>query len=102
MGLEFVLDYIPFNDLTLLGAWFFSVYGILPAVLAFGLWMRSWWAWNIALILAGIEIIWIVVQFILFYQIGFSIWQPIIAGLALLTIYLLYLPRVKSYFRSKS
>jgi hypothetical protein len=48
------------SDFTLLGIWLCSVYGALPILL--GLSMGSRMAWLGALVLAGVEIIWFVVQ----------------------------------------
>jgi len=88
IGLDFLPKYLPFHDLTIIGAWLFVVYGVVPIVIALVLWMGKRWASTTAMILAVIEVIWIVVQIILLCKLGFIIWQPIIGGLALLTIYL--------------
>lgn len=98
MGLDFLLNYVPLRDLTIIGAWLFLVYGVVPIVVALGLWMGKRWAWTIALILAVVEVIWILGQIILLYRVGFTILQPIIGGLAIVTVYLLYRPSVKAYF----
>jgi hypothetical protein len=94
MGLDVVKDKIPFQNLTLLGLWFIGPYGLLPASLAFGFWTEKQWAWRPALILAIIEVIWVIVQI---PMVGPSILQGVIGSIALLTIYLLYRPFVKNY-----
>lgn len=94
MGLDVVKDKIPFQNLFLLGLWFVGPYGLLPAALAFGFWTRKPWAWRPALILAAIELIWVLVQIPL---VGPSILQLVIGAIALATIYLLYRPTVKRH-----
>jgi len=94
MGLDAIKDKIPFQNLTLLGFWFMGPYGLLPALLAFGFWTGKPWAWRPALILAIIELIWVLVQI---PMVGPSILQLIIGAIALATIYLLYRPTVKRY-----
>jgi len=94
LGLDIIKDKIPFQNLTLLGLWFVGPYGLLPASLALGFWMGKHWAWTPALILAIIELIWVLVQI---PMVGPSILQLIIGAIALATIYLLYRPNVKRY-----
>ena len=94
LGLDIIKDKIPFQNLTLLGLWFVGPYGLLPASLALGFWMVKHWAWTPALILAIIELIWVLVQI---PMVGPSILQGIIGAIALATIYLLYRPTVKRY-----
>ncbi|NVM23751.1 MAG: hypothetical protein HWN68_18475 [Desulfobacterales bacterium] len=94
LGLDIIKDKIPFQNLTLLGLWFVGPYGLLPASLALGFWTRKRWAWTPALILAIIELIWVLVQI---PMVGPSILQGIIGAIALATIYLLYRPTVKRY-----
>jgi len=94
LGLDIIKDKIPFQNLTLLGLWFVGPYGLLPASLALGFWMVKNWAWTPALILAIIELIWVIVQI---PMVGPSILQLIIGAIALATIYLLYHPTVKRY-----
>ncbi len=94
LGLDVVKDKIPFKNLTLLGLWFVGPYGVLPVSLAYGLWTEKHWAWKPALILAIIEVIWVIVQI---PMVGLSIFQGIIGFIALLTIYFLYRPSVKNY-----
>ena len=94
LGLDIIKDKIPFQNLTLLGLWFVGPYGLLPASLALGFWMVKHWAWTLALILAIIELIWVIVQI---PMVGPSILQLIIGAIALATIYLLYRPTVKRY-----
>jgi hypothetical protein len=94
MGLDVVRDKIPFQNLALLGLWFVGPYGLLPAALAFGFWTGKPWAWRPALILAVVELIWVLVQIPL---VGPSILQLVIGAIALATLYLLYRPTVMRY-----
>jgi predicted small integral membrane protein len=94
MGLDVVKDKIPFQNLTLLGLWFVGPYGVLPASLAFGFWTKKQWAWKPALILAVIEVIWVIVQI---PMVGLSILQGVIGSMAIITTYFLYRPSVKNY-----
>ena len=94
LGLDVVKDKIPFQNLTLLGLWFVGPYGVLPASLAFGFWTEKHWAWKPALVLAIIEVIWVIVQI---PMVGLSILQVVIGFIALLTIFFLYRPSVKIY-----
>ena len=96
MGLDIIEDKIPFQNLTLLGLWFLGPYGIMPAYLAYGLWTRKNWVWKPGLILAIIEVIWVIIQI---PMVGPSILQAFIGFIALLTIYLLYQPAVKTYLK---
>jgi len=94
LGLDIIKDKIPFQNLTLLGLWFVGPYGLLPASLALDFWTGKRWVWTPALILAIIELIWVLVQI---PMVGPSILQVIIGAIALATIYLLYRPTVKGY-----
>lgn len=94
LGLDVIKDKIPFQNLTLLGLWFVGPYGVLPASLAFGFWTEKHWAWKPALILAIIEVIWVIVQI---PMVGRSILQAFIGFIALATIYLLYRPSVLEF-----
>ena len=94
MGLDAIKDKIPFQNLTLLGLWFIGPYGLLPAILAFGLLTGKQWAWRPAVILSIIELIWVIVQI---PMVGPSILQAIIGAIALAALYLLFRPTVKRY-----
>ena len=82
MGLNVVLHLLPLSDFTLLGVWLFSVYGVLPILLSLGLWMGRILAWRGALILAGVEIIWVTGQT---YWVGLHVLQGIIGAVAVTT-----------------
>ncbi|MCP8311301.1 MAG: hypothetical protein L6N94_07360 [Candidatus Methylarchaceae archaeon HK01M] len=95
LGLDVIIDKVPLDDFTLLGIWFLIIYGFLPVSLAYGLWTGKFWSWTVAMILAIVELIWVIGQI---YFVGMNIWQAIIGVIALLTLYLLYRPSVKTYF----
>lgn len=94
MGLDVVIDKVPLNDFTLLGVWFIGPYGLLPALLAYGFWTAKSWARRLALILASIELLWVIGQI---YFVGTHVFQAIIGAIALLTIYFLFRSTVKEY-----
>lgn len=95
VGLDVALHRLPLSDFTLLGASLFLVYGVLPVLLALGLWIGRRWAWTAALVLAFLEIVWVVEQT---YWVALYLWQGIIGTIAVATIFLLYRTSVKAYF----
>lgn len=94
LGLDIVKDQIPFQNLTLLGLWFVGPYGLLPALLAYGIYTGKNWAWKPALYLAIIEVIWVIVQI---PMVGRSYMQAVIGFIAIITIYFLYRPWVQEF-----
>lgn len=94
MGLDVVKDKIPFQNLTLLGLWFIGPYGVLPGVLAIGFYRGKLWAWKPALILAVVEVAWVLVQI---PMVGRSVLQAVIGFIAVATIFFLYRPSVLDY-----
>ena len=94
MGLDVVKDKIPFQSLTLLGLWFMGPYGVLPGVLAYGFYRGKRWAWKPALVLAVVEVAWVLVQI---PMVGRSVLQAVIGFIAVATIFFLYRPSVLDY-----
>ena len=94
LGLDVLKDKIPFQNLFLLGLWFVGPYGLLPALLAYGLYKGKNWAWKPALYLAIIEVVWVLVQI---PMVGRSYLQAVIGGIAIASIYFLYRPSVPEY-----
>ena len=94
MGLDVVKDKIPFQSLTLLGLWFLGPYGVLPGVLAYGFYRGRLWAWRPALVLAVVEVAWVLVQI---PMVGRSVLQAVIGFIAVASIFLLYRPSVLGY-----
>jgi hypothetical protein len=95
LGLDIIIDKIPLNDFILLGIWFLFAYGAFPILLSLGFWNKWSWSWMGALILAIIELVWVIGQI---YFVGVNILQAVIGVIALMTIYSLYRPTVKIYF----
>ena len=94
LGLDVLKDKIPFQNFTLLGLWFVGPYGLLPALLAYGLYTGKNWAWKPALYLAIIEVVWVLVQI---PMVGRSYLQAVIGFIAIATIYFLYRPSVQEF-----
>ena len=94
MGMDIFLDKIPFQSFILLGLWFVGPYGLLPATLAYGLYRGNLWVWRPSLILAVVEVIWIIVQIPMF---GLGALHLIFGSIGLASIYLLYRPSVWEY-----
>lgn len=100
LGLQSIIPYLPFylHDFALVGVWLIAVYGVLPIILAAGLWKGRKWAWSVALGLGVVLIMWILAEVFLFYSFGFTFLYPLYAGIGLLTIIVLYLPSTREYF----
>ena len=94
MGLDILLDKIPFHSFILLGLWFIGPHGLLPATLAYGLYRGNPWVWRPSLLLAVVEVIWIIAQIPLF---GLGTLHLIFGSIGLASIYLLYRPSVMEY-----
>lgn len=41
-----LLKNLPLGDFALVGLWLFFVYGVVPLVIAYGLWSRKRWSWT--------------------------------------------------------
>jgi len=98
MGLDVIVEQIPLNDFTIIGAWFVSAYGVFPILLVVGFLIGQRWAWIGAFILAIIQLIWVTGQI---YWVGTNILQLLIGAIAALTIFFLYRPAVKKYFQKQ-
>lgn len=99
LGMDFMLEYLPIIDFTPVGLWLFIVFGILPIVLAVGLWLTKFWSWFVSVVLGVIEIVWIAIQLTMFYMIGVSPLQALVAGFGVATIFLLFMPASRHYVR---
>lgn len=102
LGIDFLLQYLPLSDFVLVGLWLLSAFGFLPIAVALGLWLTKRWAWAVSLILGCIEIVWIIVQVFLLYEVGISPMQPFIAGIGAATIFLLLMPASRYYVRRET
>lgn len=92
--LPFLTDFAP------VGLFLLIVYGLLPLALAYGLWNQRKVAWLLTLLLGITEIVWIGVEILLFYALGFFIFYPVIAGMGLATVLLCFLPTVRRFYES--
>ncbi len=101
VGIQPIISHMPFDlqDFFLVGVWLVAVYGVLPAILAVGLWFGKRWAWLGALGLGATVLTWIFAEIYLFYSFGFTIFYPLVGGIGLLTIVVLYLPSTRRYFQ---
>jgi hypothetical protein len=97
-----MVPYLPFNlqDFALVGVWLIAVFGLLPSILAAGLWFGKKWAWGAALGLGAVLLIWILAEIFLFYSFGFTFFYPLYAGISGLTIIVLNVPSTRHYFDS--
>ena len=103
IGAQSILPYItekmPFvQDFGIVGLFLLVIYGFLPIIFAFGLWMKEKWAWALTLTLGFVEIAWITTEVILFYNLGFFIFYPIIAGMGVATAALCLLPSIRRFY----
>lgn len=102
LGIDFLLQYLPISDFITVGLWLISAFGFFPIAIAIGLWLTKRWAWVLSIILGMAEIVWIVAQVILLYEIGVSPMQPLIAGVGVATIFLLLMPASRFYIEKRA
>lgn len=103
IGAETILPHLteqlPFiADFTLVGLFLLVVYGLAPIGLAYGLWIKNRLAWRFTLVLGFTEIAWIATEVILFYDLGFFFFYPIIAGMGTVTVTLCLIPSVRRFY----
>jgi hypothetical protein len=96
MGLDILREKIPFQSFILLGLWFVGPYGILPVTLAYGMYRGYLWVWKPSLLLAVVEVIWVLVQLPMF---GWGVLHVVYGSIGLASIYFLYRPSVKEYLK---
>lgn len=108
------LDALPVPDFFLPGLFLFTVMGLFPFLVAYGLWRRpqwAWaevigrwsrrhWSWTATLALGIVIVLWIGLQVLLFG----SVWPPMVmtllVGLALLALVLT--PPVRQFYKETS
>jgi hypothetical protein len=93
-----LLDQLPINNFILPGLFLIVVMGLIPFVIAFGLWKQERWAWLGTLAQGGMLILWICFQLILWgkpiaIQYIYLIW-----GIALLVLG--WLPQTRREFEN--
>jgi hypothetical protein len=94
---------VPFlKDFTIVGIFLLVVYGFLPIFLSYGLWIRERWAWVLTMLLGITEVGWITAEIIMFYDFGFFIFYPIIAGMGVATIALCILTSVSKFYSERA
>lgn len=96
MGLDILREKIPFQSFILLGLWFVGPYGLLPATLTYGMYRGYLWVWKPSLLLAVVEVIWVIVQLPMF---GWGVLHVIYGSIGLASIYFLYRPSVMKYLK---
>lgn len=85
----------PFTDFWVPGLILFSVLGIYPLVVLYGLYTRRGWAWSTSLTVGIALVIWITVQG---FIVGFGHWiQWLYFGLGFILILLSLLPSVRNH-----
>jgi hypothetical protein len=89
------LDGSPFPDYLVPGLVLLLVLGVLPLVVAAGLWMSRRWAWYLAVVVGAGLMIWILVEITI---IPFSWLQPAYGIVAVLIFALALLRPVRRYF----
>ena len=95
MGLPLsLLEDLPVHDFTLIGLWLFFVYGLIPLIVAYGLWTRKTWSRMGAVILGMILIIWTGFETILW---GSFVLMMIYGALGFAMLCLSLLPSVKRH-----
>jgi hypothetical protein len=100
MGIESIIQYVPFGlqDFHLVSIWLIVVFGILPPILAAGIWFRKKLAWNGAIGLGAVVMAWILAEVFLFYSLGFVFFYPLIGGIGVIIVAALSLRSTKRYF----
>lgn len=97
-----LLESTPFNNYLFPGIILLLILGIIPTIVAYGLWHRYTWAWTGALFVSFALIIWIGVQIGL---IGYRAQPPlqVIYGLlGFIMLFTLFAPGCSNVFRFKA
>ncbi len=90
--------YIIVPDFLIPGLFLFFAFGICTFIVLIALWMNYRIGWIGAMMISLTELVWIVVQIILLYKVGFIIWQVIIPVIALIMILFLILKQNREKF----
>ena len=93
-----LLEGLPINNFILPGLFLIVVMGIIPIVIAVGVWRRSKWAWGATLAMGAVLVLWILFQIVLWgFPISIQIFY-LMLGLVILAMGLL--PSTRGYLRS--
>lgn len=98
---EILLSYLPFTDFLFVGLWLLFVFGLLSLLIMIGIIFQYRLAWISALFLAILQLIWIGIQYVIFYGLGINPFMIIIPITALMTIILLFRPQIKENYYKK-
>ena len=91
--------YIIVPDFLLPGLFLFVGFGLCTFIFLIALWMNFRVGWVGAMLISVAELVWILVQIILLYEVGFIIWQLIIPAIAVvMIIFLTYNKNREFYF----
>lgn len=93
------LEGSPFRDYLVPGMVLLTVLGILPLVVAFGLWTVRPWAWAASLLVGAALLVWIGIQIAVIGYQPVPPLQAIYGGLGAVMIVLALLPPVRRYHR---
>jgi hypothetical protein len=88
-----MLDGSPFDTFLIPGIILFSILGIFPMIVFYGLWKRTNWAWTGALMVSAALIIWIGVEI---WMVGYHPEPPLQLIYGLLGLFLLVLVMMPS------
>ncbi|HKL27650.1 MAG TPA: hypothetical protein VJ898_00150 [Natrialbaceae archaeon] len=86
----------PFDDYTVPGVVLIVAIGVVPLVAAYGLSVRTEWAWYGAVAVSVLLLGWLAVEYLLLGY--FSVLQPLYALFALGLLALTFAPPVRAYF----
>ena len=91
-------QYIIVPDFFIPGLILIFGFGICTFLFIMGLWLKYRIAWIGALIISLSELLWILIQLILLYSVGFIIWQLIIPAIAIITIIFLFIKQNREIY----
>lgn len=99
IGLDPALAYIPYvADFMPFALWLVVVFAAFPAVLVYGLVTDRKWALIGSFALGALELVWIITQVVLLYPMGFTFWWPLIAGMGVVSLYLVITPTMRTFY----
>ena len=93
-------SYIIVPDFFLPGLWLLFVYCLGTFIFLIGLWFKYRFAWIIGVLISVSELVWIGIQLVLLYSVGFIYWQLIIPLIALVALIFLLINQNRSKYYS--
>lgn len=97
-----LLESTPFIDYLFPGIILLLILGIIPTIVAYGLWRRYTWAWTGALFVSFALIIWIGVQIALIGYRAQPPLQAIYGVLGFIMLFTLFAPGCRNVFRFRA